>query len=105
MEKDILTRMGATMKLMQSEAGYLRSIVERIERIEGERAELAQDIRDILREAKGEGFEPKIIRKVIALRKRADRTEDQIVEAYMRALEGTPLGDWADNKTEERIAQ
>ena len=71
-------------------AGQLRSIIERIERLEEEKAGLAADIREIYAEAKGTGFEPKIIRQVIKLRKmeRADRQEQEaLLDLYMHAVE------------------
>jgi len=67
----------------------LKSIIERIERLEEERKALADDIKDVLTEAKSNGFEPKIIRKVIALRKMPaeERREMQLmIETYMAAL-------------------
>ena len=57
-------------------AGKLKSFVERIERLEEEKAGIAADIKDIYSEAKGEGFDTKIIRKIISLRKK-DRQERQ----------------------------
>ncbi len=72
-------------------AAQLRSIIERIERLEEERKGLGEDIKDIFAEAKGNGFDPKIIRKVIALRKieRGDRQElEALVELYLAAVEG-----------------
>jgi uncharacterized protein (UPF0335 family) len=81
-------------------AGQLRSIIERIERLEEEKAGLAADIREIYAEAKGTGFEPKIIRQVIKLRKmeRADRQEQEaLLDLYMHAIEG---GDAAEAAAE-----
>ena len=69
--------------------GQLKAIVERIERLEEEKAAILSDIKDVLLEAKSNGFEPKIIRKVIALRKMdpAERREMQLmIETYMAAL-------------------
>lgn len=79
-------------------ADRLRSIVERIERIEEERAELAGDVRDIFAEAKGAGFDVKIIRQVLKERKLEadDRAErEHLLALYRRALgmlADTPLG-------------
>lgn len=72
-------------------AGQLKSLIERIERLEEEKKGLAEDIRDIYAEAKGNGFDPKVMRKVIALRKleRNDRQElEALLDLYMSALEG-----------------
>ena len=72
-------------------AGQLKSIIERIERLEEEKKGLAEDIKDIYAEAKGSGFDPKIVRQVIRLRKmeRADRQElEALTELYLAAVEG-----------------
>ena len=71
-------------------AEKLRSFIERIERLDAEKAELAADIRDVYSEAKGTGFDAKIMRQVIKLRKMepADRNEqDELLDLYRRALE------------------
>ena len=47
----------------------LKSLVERIERLEEEKANIASDIKEVYLEAKGVGFDPKIIKKIVALRK------------------------------------
>ncbi len=67
----------------------LRSIVERIERLQEEISGLRDDCKEIMAEAKGNGFEPKIIRKLISLRKKSlqDRQEeDMILDLYKSAL-------------------
>ena len=79
----------------------LRNVIERIERLQAEQKELGDDIRDIMKEAKSTGLDPKIIRKVLALRKmsKAEREElDALVGTYLHALEGTPLGDYAERQ-------
>lgn len=67
----------------------LRAFIERIERLEEEKTALAADIREVYGEAKSTGFDIKIIRKIIALRKK-DQTERQeeeaILDTYMKAL-------------------
>jgi uncharacterized protein (UPF0335 family) len=71
-------------------AEKLKSFVERIERLESEKTELAGDIREVYSEAKGNGFDIKIMRQVIKLRKldTADRREqDELLELYRRALD------------------
>jgi uncharacterized protein (UPF0335 family) len=73
----------------------LQSVIERIERMEVEKAAVAEDIKQIYLEAKGNGFDTKIIRKVIALRKRtaAEREEERaMIEVYLGQLSDTPLG-------------
>jgi len=70
-------------------AGKLRSLIERIERLEEEKAALGADIREVYSEAKGQGFDTKIMRKVVQLRKleTADRLEQQaILDDYLEAL-------------------
>jgi uncharacterized protein (UPF0335 family) len=67
----------------------LQSIVERIEKVEDERALLAADIKDIYVEAKGNGFDVKTIRKIVAMRKKdaAQRAEEEaLLDTYMSAL-------------------
>ena len=67
----------------------LKSIIERIERLEEEKAALANDIKEVYSEAKGNGFDAKIIRQVVRLRKldRADLQEQEaILDLYMSAL-------------------
>lgn len=67
----------------------LRSIVERIERLETEKAEVSEQIKEVYAEAKSNGFDAKSIRKVVALRKkdRARRQEEEaILDLYLSAL-------------------
>jgi uncharacterized protein (UPF0335 family) len=67
----------------------LKAIVERIERLEEEKKATSDDIRDVYAEAKGNGFDTKVIRKIISIRKRdyAERQEEEaILELYMQAL-------------------
>lgn len=69
--------------------GQLKSIIERIERLEQEKAEVAEQIKEVFAEAKGNGFDVKILRKVVRLRKqdRAKRQEeDAILELYLSAI-------------------
>lgn len=79
----------------------LQSIVERIEKLEDDRALLAGDIKEIYAEAKGNGFDPKIIRKIIAMRKKDAETraeEEELLATYMAALGmlgDLPLGEAA----------
>ena len=67
----------------------LRSFIERIERLEEEKKALADDIREVYSEAKGTGFDTKIMRQVIRLRKMesADRQEQEaMLDLYLNAL-------------------
>lgn len=70
-------------------AERLRSIIERVERLEEERKALSSDIKDIMAEAKSAGFDVKVIRQVIRLRKQepADVEEQEtLLDLYRRAL-------------------
>lgn len=74
--------------------GQLKSLVERIERGEEEKAEVAAHIKEIYAEAKGAGFDAKILRRVIAYRKqdRAKRQEEEaVLDLYLSALGELPL--------------
>jgi uncharacterized protein (UPF0335 family) len=74
---------------MEVARDQLRAFVERIERLEEEKKTIADDIKDVYGEAKGMGFDTKILKKVIALRKKDDqeRTEEEMVlETYLIAL-------------------
>ncbi len=67
----------------------LRSLVERIERLEEERKALGSDIKDIYAEAKSAGFDPKVLRQLIRIRKQeAAEVEEQetMLDIYRRAL-------------------
>lgn len=67
----------------------LRSYIERIERLEEEKAALAADIREVFSEAKGNGFDVKIMRQIIRLRKldREDRQEqEELLQLYQHAI-------------------
>jgi len=69
--------------------GQLKSLIERIERLEEERGTIGSDIKDVYAEAKANGFDTKILRKVIAMRKKetAQREEEQsMLDVYMAAL-------------------
>ena len=69
--------------------GQLKSIIERIERLEVEKAEVAEQIKEVFAEAKGNGFDVKIISKVIRIRKqdRAKRQEEEaILDLYLSAI-------------------
>jgi uncharacterized protein (UPF0335 family) len=71
--------------------GRLKTIVERIERLEEDKAAIAADMKEVYLEAKGEGFDPRIIRKVIRLRKQdtAKRQEEEaLLDLYLSAIGG-----------------
>ncbi len=67
----------------------LRSVIERIERLEEEKAALAGDIKEVYAEAKGEGYDTKIMRTLVRIRKmnEADvQEQEELLEVYKRAL-------------------
>jgi len=67
----------------------LKSLIERVERLEQEKADLAADIKDIYAEAKAVGYDVKIVRRIVRLRKMDEqkrREEDEILELYKSAL-------------------
>ncbi len=70
-------------------AKRLRAFIERIERLEEEKAALAADIREVYAEAKGDGFDAKTMRQIVRLRKldSADRAEQEaLLDLYKAAL-------------------
>jgi uncharacterized protein (UPF0335 family) len=70
--------------------GLLKSIVERIEHVEGEIADLKGDKGEIYQEAKSHGYCPKTLRRVVAFRKKdpaARAEEETLMETYLHALE------------------
>jgi uncharacterized protein (UPF0335 family) len=70
-------------------ADRLRSLVERIERLEEERKALANDIRDIYAESKSAGFDVKVIRQLIRIRKQEPaevEEQETLLDVYRRAL-------------------
>jgi len=67
----------------------LRSIVERIERLEEERKGIGSDIRDIYAEAKSAGFEVKVVREIVKLRKldaHDRREQEELLDLYKSAI-------------------
>ncbi|MCB1420461.1 MAG: DUF2312 domain-containing protein [Notoacmeibacter sp.] len=70
-------------------AGQLRALIERIERLEEEKKTIADDIKEVYAEAKGNGFDTKALRTIIRLRKQDanERAEaEAVLELYMAAL-------------------
>ena len=70
-------------------AGQLRALIERIERLESDKKDISDDIKDVYAEMKGQGYDTKAIRTIVRLRKK-DRNERQeeeaILDLYMSAL-------------------
>ena len=70
-------------------ADELRQFVERVERLEEEKRDVAEQIKEVFAEAKGRGYDTKVMRKVVALRRRtADdiAEEEAILDLYREAL-------------------
>ena len=75
--------------LNQTAQSQLKSIIERVERLEQEKTEISEQIKEVFAEAKGNGFDVKVLRKVIRLRKqdRAKRMEEEaILDLYLSAI-------------------
>jgi uncharacterized protein (UPF0335 family) len=87
-------------------ANQLRSFVERIERLEEEKKAIGEDIKEVYSEAKGTGFDTKILKKIVALRKKDPEEIDEeqaLLDVYKRALGMAP--DIAADETRERTGQ
>jgi uncharacterized protein (UPF0335 family) len=70
-------------------ADQLRSFIERIERLDEEKKALQDDIKEVMGEAKSSGFDTKIIRRILALRKKEEHErleEEQLLDLYKTAL-------------------
>jgi len=70
-------------------ADELRLLIERAERLEEEKKGITDDIKDVMAEARGRGFEPKAIRKILSIRKKKKeeyQEEEAILEVYLSAL-------------------
>jgi uncharacterized protein (UPF0335 family) len=81
----------------------LKSFIERIERLEEERRALSDDIKEVYAEAKGTGFEPKIMRQIVKIRKRDKEEldeEESLLDLYKRALGMSP-----ESEIEARAAE
>ena len=68
---------------------HLQSFIDRIEKLDEEKRAIADDIKDVFGEAKGTGFDPKIIKRILSIRKqdKAKRTEEEeILSCYLLAL-------------------
>lgn len=88
-KKPELPGIGHNVKTGEVSGSRLKSFIERVERMEQERKAINEDIKDIYSEAKATGFEPKIMRKIVALRKQnleKRREESEIMELYMSAI-------------------
>lgn len=80
------TQTDATYRVTANE---LRSFIERIERLESEKKDLAEQQKEVMDEAKGRGYDTKVMRKIVALRKRDKddiAEEEAVLEMYKEAL-------------------
>jgi len=74
---------------VQVAADQMRTIIERIERLEEEKREIGEQMKEVYAEAKGNGFDTKTLRKVIALRKKdpSERSEEEaLLDLYLHAM-------------------
>jgi uncharacterized protein (UPF0335 family) len=81
----------ASFEITPQGQGRLRTMIERIERLESDKEIISNDLKEVYAEAKGEGFDVKILRKVVRLRKqdKVKRSEEEaLVDMYMSAIEG-----------------
>ena len=70
-------------------AGQLRAFIERIERLEEDKQAIADDIKEVYAEAKGNGYDVKVLRKVVALRKRdldERKEEEAVMDLYLQCV-------------------
>jgi len=70
-------------------ADELRLLIERAERLEEEKKGISDDIKDVMAEAKGRGYDPKAIRRILSIRKKKKEEyleEESILEVYLQAL-------------------
>jgi len=70
-------------------AEELRQFIERVEQLEAEKRDLAEQLKEVMAEAKGRGYDTKVLRKLIAIRKRKPdeiAEEEAVLEAYKAAL-------------------
>jgi uncharacterized protein (UPF0335 family) len=84
----------------------LRQFVERIERLEEEKATIGTDIKDVYSEAKGRGYDNKVIRRVIRDRKQDAeelQTFENLVDTYKAALGMLPAEDDTDDETDGAV--
>jgi uncharacterized protein (UPF0335 family) len=86
---EVMEESAPAENLQGSAKDHLRAFIERIERLEEEKAALAEDIREVYAEAKGSGFDTKALRTIIRLRKLEDHErmeQEALLATYMHAL-------------------
>ena len=97
-----------TTSLHNSTKDQLKTIVFRIERLEEEKASLAEDIKNVYAEAKSNGFDVKILRKIIGLRKKDSQElmeQEMVLATYLHALDmAAPLPLFAEEPKQKAAA-
>jgi uncharacterized protein (UPF0335 family) len=86
---EVMEESAPAENLQGSAKDHLRAFIERIERLEEEKAALAEDIREVYAEAKGTGFDTKALRTIIRMRKLEDHErmeQEALLATYMHAL-------------------
>lgn len=76
-------------EITNATAQQLKAFIERIERLEEEKKNIADDIKDVYAEAKGNGFDTKVIRKIVSIRKQdanERKEQDEILSLYLQAI-------------------
>lgn len=80
---------GMTATIDSDSSAELRELISRIERLEGEKSNIGEDIKAVYQDAKANGWDTKTIRKIVKIRKTDERTlqeEELLLEAYKTAL-------------------
>jgi uncharacterized protein (UPF0335 family) len=80
---------GHNSKGLSVEGAHLMSVIERVERLEEDKKSVNDEIKDVFSEAKGNGYDVKIVRKILAMRKQDPnkrREEEDVLETYLQAL-------------------
>ncbi len=80
---------------------HLRQYVQRIEQLEEEKKDLAENIRDVYAEAKGNGFDTKVMRQIIKIRKMEEQEREEletILDIYLHALGMLPEGEYEEEE-------
>ena len=76
-------------EITNATAQQLKAFIERIERLEEDKKNISDDIKDVYAEAKGNGFDAKILRKIVSIRKQDENERkemDEILSVYLQAL-------------------
>jgi len=104
-----------TTEMQSSSRDQLQRLVGQLENLEAEKAGIAEDVRDKFAEAKAMGFDVKVLRQVLKLRKKSqtDRYEEQaVLDTYLHALgmlaeqlSDTPMGEWARSEVQKAEAR